>query len=93
MTFSIALLILISIVSNSASATEPRNIEYAGILWGLRQTAGPVDPGPTTFSNAADQVWIDDLGRQQAFLRFASRVYLWIHDALGGKSDLFCLRG
>ena len=35
-TFSIALLIFISIVSNSASAAELRNIEYAGILWGLR---------------------------------------------------------
>ncbi|MHB0897301.1 MAG: hypothetical protein ACYC1A_07110 [Spirochaetales bacterium] len=68
-----------------AFAAEPRNIEFAGILWGLRQTAGPVDPGPNTFSNAADQVWIDSQGKLH--LTITQRGGIWIASELMAKKD------
>ncbi|OGV57166.1 MAG: hypothetical protein A2X49_11910 [Lentisphaerae bacterium GWF2_52_8] len=83
--FFIALLGLASLALNSAFAADPANIEYAGILWGLRQTAGPVDPGPNTFSNAIDQVWIDDLGRLH--LTITQRGGVWTASELMAKKD------
>ena len=84
-TFFIVALYIYAFAPAIASAAEPRNIEYAGILWGLRQTAGPVDPGPNTFSNAADQVWIDDLDRLH--LTITQRGGVWTASELMAKKD------
>ena len=65
----IALLAATAIAFHPAFAEGPRNIEFAGILWGLRQTSGPVDPGPNTFSNAEDLVWVDGGGRLHLMLQ------------------------
>lgn len=67
------------------AAAGPRNIEYAGILWGLRQTSGPVDPGPNTFSNAEDQIWVDGEGRLH--LRLQKRDGVWTASELMAKKD------
>ena len=71
--------------SQPATAAGPRNIEFAGILWGLRQTSGPVDPGPNTFSNAEDQVWVDEGGRLH--LRLQKRDGIWTASELMAKKD------
>ncbi|MCX8012907.1 MAG: hypothetical protein N3A02_01285, partial [Rectinema sp.] len=43
--------------------SQTRVIDFAGMSWSIRQTTGPSNPGPTTFSNAPDQIWIDSQGR------------------------------
>jgi hypothetical protein len=83
--FILSLVLFSLLIPCAAFAAEPRNIEFAGILWGLRQTAGPVDPGPNTFSNAADQVWIDDLGRLH--LTITKRDGVWTASELMAKKD------
>lgn len=66
-------------------AGGPRDVEFGGMLWGLRQTAGPVDPGPNTFSNAEDQVWIDERGR--AHLSLQKRDGIWFASEMMAKKD------
>lgn len=83
--FCIALLAATAIALHPACAEGPRNIEFAGILWGLRQTSGPVDPGPNTFSNAEDQVWVDDGGRLH--VRLQKRDGIWTASELMAKKD------
>jgi len=68
-----------------ASAAGPRDIEFGGMIWGLRQTAGPVDPGPNTFSNAEDQVWVDAGGKVHLTLR--KRGEVWTASELMAKKD------
>jgi hypothetical protein len=66
-------------------AAGPRDLEFGGMLWGLRQTAGPVDPGPNTFSNAEEQVWVDEKGR--AHLTLQKRQDTWFASEMMAKKD------
>ena len=68
-----------------AYCVPPRNIDFGGIQWGLRQTSGPVEPGPNTFSNAADQIWVDDLGFLH--LTVSKRSDAWTASELMAKED------
>ncbi len=44
--------------------TTPRMIEFAGMTWGIKHNAdGRAGPGPNYFSNAEQDVWVDDQGR------------------------------
>lgn len=69
----------------AAFAAGPRDIRFADILWGLRQTAGPVAPGPNTFSNAADQVWVDEAGRAHLMVKKVGDV--WMASEMMAKED------
>lgn len=64
-------------------ASAPVNIEFGGLTWGLRQTSGPVDPGPNTFSNMPDQVWVDERGRLH--LSIKKRGGVWTASELMAK--------
>lgn len=66
-------------------AQSPRDITFGGIPWGLRQTAGPVDPGPNTFSNSSEQVWVDAQGR--AHLTMQQRNGIWTASEMMAKRD------
>jgi len=67
------------------ATAEPRNLEFAGIVWGLRQTAGPAAPGPNIFSNAEDQAWLDEAGRLHLSLR--KRGDIWTATELMAKKN------
>jgi hypothetical protein len=60
-------------------------VDFGGMAWGLRQTAGPVDPGPNTFSNAPDQVWVDAEGR--VHLRLQKKDGVWRASEMMAKKD------
>jgi len=66
-------------------AASPRDIEFAGITWGLRQNSVPAAPGPTAFSNAEDQVWVDERGKLHITLR--KRGLIWTGAELMAKKD------
>jgi len=83
--YHITLTIALCFVAATTFAAGPRDIEFAGISWGLKQTSGPVDPGPNTFSNAADQVWIDDSGKLHLTLK--KRNGVWTASELMAKKD------
>jgi hypothetical protein len=80
-----AFLFCMLFASLGTSGAQPRDIEFGGIPWGLRQTAGPVDPGPNTFSNAPDQVWVDEQGR--AHLTLQKRGDVWVASEMMAKRD------
>jgi len=46
-----------------ASAAGPRILEFGGLSWTVRRTAGPSAPGPNVFRDSEDQVRIDEEGR------------------------------
>ncbi len=66
-------------------AESPRDISFGGIPWGLRQTAGPVEPGPNTFSNLPDQVWVDAQGG--VHLTIQKRGDVWTASEMMAKRD------
>jgi hypothetical protein len=66
----IALLLMSLQASVSYAAPPPpdrgsedlgRQIQFAGIIWGVRDGWG--SPGPNEFSDATDSVWVDEQGR------------------------------
>lgn len=65
-------------------AEGPRDITFGGIPWGLRQTSGPIEPGPTTFSNRPDQVWVDGAGR--------AHLTIQLHDGVWTGSEMMAKR-
>ncbi len=69
----------------AAYAASPRDIIFGGIAWGLRQTSGPVDPGPNTFSNSYDQVWVDEQG--SVHLTLQKRDNVWTASEMMAKKD------
>lgn len=66
-------------------AASPRDIEFAGITWGLRQNSRPANPGPTAFSNAEDQAWVDEAGKLHITLQ--KRGQNWTGSELMAKED------
>lgn len=66
-------------------AANPRDIDFAGITWGLRQNSSPANPGPTAFSNAENQVWVDEGGKLHITLQKRSGV--WTGAELMAKQD------
>ncbi|HWP68149.1 MAG TPA: glycoside hydrolase family 16 protein [Rectinemataceae bacterium] len=66
-------------------AASPRDIEFAGITWGLRQSSSPANPGPTAFSNAENQVWVDEAGKLHITLQ--KRDEVWTGAELMAKKD------
>ena len=64
---------------------SPRDIEFAGMQWGLRQNSRPANPGPTAFSNAEDQVWVDGAGKLHITLQ--KRGQTWTGSELMAKAD------
>lgn len=46
-----------------AQAAYPRTISFSGKTWSVKTSAGPVGPGPNTFSDAASNVSVDAQGR------------------------------
>ncbi len=67
------------------AAESPRDISFGGMMWGLRQTAGPTEPGPNTFSNLPDQVWVDAQGR--VHLTLQKRNGVWTASEMMAKRD------
>jgi hypothetical protein len=41
----------------------PRTFEFSGYRWEVKAFDHPVGPGPNTFSDSADNVWVDSSGR------------------------------
>ncbi len=73
------------ITEAQGASQGPRDVEFGGFPWGLRQTSGPVDPGPNTFSNAQDQVWVDQEGK--AHLRLQEKGGVWFASEMMAKRD------
>lgn len=46
-----------------AFAAGPRILDFGGLSWTVRRTAGPSAPGPNIFRDSEDQVRTDDAGR------------------------------
>lgn len=69
----------------AAFAAGPRDVVFGGVTWGLRQTSGPMAPGPTTFSNSEDHVWIDARGFLHMTVK--KRDGVWTGSELMSKSD------
>jgi hypothetical protein len=82
---AILVLTLLALSLPAAFAADPKDIAFGGITWGLRQTAGPTDPGPNTFSNSRDQVWVDEAGRLH--LRVRKLGDEWLASELMAKKD------
>lgn len=79
------LALLAFLVLPTTGWTQARSMEFAGMSWSIRQTAGPSAPGPTTFSNAPDQVWIDSQGRLH--LSVALRDGVWTGSEIAARRD------
>lgn len=76
---------LLSFMFVLPAMAEPRDITFGGIVWGVKQTAGPVDPGPNTFSNLQDQVWVDEQGA--VHLTVQKRGSVWTASEIMAKKD------
>lgn len=76
---------LFSISNLMPASAQPRDISFGGMTWGLRQTSGPVDPGPNTFSNLQDQVWVDAQG--SVHLTLQKRGSIWTASEMMAKKD------
>lgn len=70
----------------SLPKAQARDIDFGGVRWGLRQTSGPVEPGPNTFGNQEDQVWVDELGH--AHLTLQKRGDTWVASEMMAKEDM-----
>ena len=46
-----------------ARATPARTLSFSGYEWWVKQSEGPVGPGPNLFGGGADNVWVDARGR------------------------------
>lgn len=58
------------------AAATPRTIQFAGISWAVKSSAGELwGPGPNNFSDSAQNVWVDDLGRLH--LRISYEAGVW----------------
>lgn len=79
------LVLICSLCALALISAQPRDIRFGGMLWGLRQTAGPVEPGPSTFSNRADQVWVDELDHVHLAIR--KRGDIWTASEIMAKRD------
>jgi hypothetical protein len=51
---------------------RPRTVRFSGYTWQLKSSAGPVGPGPNFFSDSAENVWLDGLGRLHLKLTHAN---------------------
>ncbi len=49
--------------ASPASAAGPRILDFGGLSWTVRRTAGPSAPGPNHFRDSEDQVRTDEAGR------------------------------
>ncbi|MGB9687035.1 MAG: glycoside hydrolase family 16 protein [Rectinema subterraneum] len=83
--FVLLISFLFSLISVLPAIAEPRDIFFGGMIWGVRQTAGPVDPGPNIFSNLQDQVWVDEQGA--VHLTVQKRGTLWTASEIMAKKD------
>ncbi|MFZ5860543.1 MAG: hypothetical protein ACOYVH_07380 [Spirochaetota bacterium] len=81
----LTVILLFSATFMARSQTAARSLEFAGMSWSLRQTAGPSAPGPTTFSKAPDQIWLDESGRLH--LRVALRNGVWTGAEAAARRD------
>lgn len=43
-------------------AAHPRTLQFSGYEWTVRTSAAPTAPGGNTFSDSADDVWVDGAG-------------------------------
>jgi len=82
---TIALIFLIILGVPMLVGAQPRDIVFAGMTWGLRNTAGPSEPGPNVFSNRSDQVWVDEIGRLH--LTVQQRGDIWTASEVMAKRD------
>jgi hypothetical protein len=50
-------------------------IEFSGYQWRVKRSDAPVGPGPNLFSDASDNVWVDEAGRLH--LKITARAGRW----------------
>jgi len=62
------------------------DLQFAGMAWGIRKTAGPTDPGPNTFESAPDHIWVDAEGALHLTLRKKGDV--WYATEAMAKKDM-----
>lgn len=46
-----------------------RAIDFSGYTWDVKRSDAPVGPGPNYFSDAAEDVWVDEAGRLHMMIR------------------------
>jgi hypothetical protein len=64
------------VLAVACAPDEQRRIEFAGRTWIVKSTGGvPFGPGPNSWSDASDNVWVDALG--QLHLRITQRDGRW----------------
>jgi hypothetical protein len=95
----LAVLLGAAVVPPAASALRtsaaPRILHWSGYDWIVKDSAGPVGPGPNHFSDSSRNVWVDPSGRLH--LRIEKRNgrwwcgELWSTTALGYGTSVFQL--
>ena len=80
-----ALAILGLAAGPAATMAGAADLQFAGMAWGLRKTAGPTDPGPNTFESAPDHIWVDAEGALH--LTFRKKGDVWYATEAMAKKD------
>lgn len=72
--------------------SEERRIEFAGRMWGVKESDQPVGPGGNVFSAAASDVWVDDEGLHLTIHEHGGRWWcteVVLQESLGHGTYLF----
>src|SRR5947207_3205361 len=75
------------------TSAAPRILRWSGYDWIVKDSTGPVGPGPNRFSDSSRNVWVDPSGRLH--LRIENRngrwwcAELWTTTALGYGNSVF----
>jgi hypothetical protein len=70
-----ALVILGLAATLAATPAGALDLQFGGMAWGIRKTAGPTDPGPNTFESAPDHIWVDAQGALHLTLKKKGEVW------------------